>query len=107
MGQSGMRTILGLAVATGVALASATFAGAGVGAGPEGVWLAQSAATTEGNAGALQMQMELVEQLKRIGVDFPEGQYMTMEQVDRLNALFNLKEDEASTRDQAKVILGM
>lgn len=77
-------------------------------AGPERLWLVQSAGpTAEGNAGAMQMQEELVNQLKRIGVDYPEGQFMTLDQIDRLNALFSLNEGEASTRDQAKVILGM
>jgi hypothetical protein len=107
MGQLGKMTIMGLAVATGAVTAAAALAGNGSAAGPEVIWLVQSAPTTEGNAGALQMQKELVMQLKRIGVDYPDGQYMTMDQVDRLNALFNLKEDEVSTRDQAKIILGM
>lgn len=107
MKQSGQRTIFGLAVATGAALAFVAHAETGTLAGAEVIWRVQSAATTEGNAGALQMQKELVQQLKRIGVDYPDGQYMTMEQVNRLNGLFNLKEGEASTRDQAKAILGM
>lgn len=107
MGQLGKMTILGLALAAGASLGSAVVAGTGSASGPEAIWLVQSGQTTEGNAGALQMQKELVMQLKRIGVDYPDGQYMTMDQVDRLNALFNLKEDEVSTRDQAKIILGM
>jgi hypothetical protein len=75
--------------------------------GPERVWLAQEGATTEGNGGALQEQKILEEQLRRIGVDYPAGSFMTLDQVDRLNSLFNLKEDEATTRDQARQILGM
>lgn len=98
-----------------VAVALAVLVGLGIArplsadgaAGPETLWLAQPGATTEGNAGALEMQKLLVEQLRRIGIDYPDGQFMTMDQVDRLNSLFNLKEDEASTRDEAKLILGM
>lgn len=76
-------------------------------AGPEVLWRAQSGATTEGNAGAMQMQEQLVDQLRRVGVEYPAGQFMTLDQVNRLNSLFNMKLDEPSTRDEAKVILGL
>ena len=33
--------------------------------------------------------------------------FMTLDQVNKLNGLFNLKEDEVSTREQALQILGM
>jgi len=76
--------------------------------GPEMFWLAQSDGTTsEGNARAPEMQKLLEVQLRRIGVDCPAGQFTTLDQVNRVNSLFNLKEDETSTRDVARVILGM
>ena len=99
------RKAVALAVLAGLAMAAPALAD-GV-TGPEVLWRVQSGATTEGNAGALQMQKQLEDQLRRIGVDYPAGQFMTLDQVNRLNSLFNMKEDEASTRDEAKVILGM
>lgn len=98
---------LGLAVVATTALTGAVAAGPTV-SGPEQLWLAQSdGVTTEGNAGAMQMQMEIVDKLRAIGIEYPDGQFMTMEQVEKLMNLFNLGETEAVARDQAKEILGM
>jgi hypothetical protein len=104
-----LRTLkhLGLAAAAVAALSGAAVADH-TGSGPETLWLAQSGEqTTEGNAGAMQIQMEIVDKLRAIGIEYPEGQFMTMDQVDRLMNLFNLGETEAVARDQAKEILGM
>jgi hypothetical protein len=91
--------IAAMSLASGAALA-----GNGGAAGPERLWLAQEAS---GNAGAMQMQEELVNQLRRVQVDVPEGYVMTLDQINRLNALFSLNEGMESTRDQAKLILGL
>lgn len=106
---SPLKALKNLCLAAGAVIALSSAAAAGPArSGPEKLWLAQTAeATTEGNAGALQMQQEIVNKLRAIGVDYPEGQFMTMDQVDRLTNLFNLGEGEAETRDQAKAILGM
>lgn len=101
---------LGLAMASVALLAGAGLAdisadtGAGIVAGPERLWLAQEAT---GNAGAMQMQEELENQLRRVEVDVPADFVMTLDQIDRLNALFAQKEGLAMTRDQAKAILGL
>jgi hypothetical protein len=98
---------LGLAAAAAATLTGTAIAGPIV-SGPETLWLAQTdGATTEGNAGAMQLQDEIVMKLRAIGIEYPDGQFMTMEQVDKLMNLFNLGETEAVARDQAKLILGM
>ena len=98
---------LGLAAAAVATLTGAAIAGPTL-SGPETLWLAQTAGeTTEGNAGAMQMQEEIVMKLRAIGIDYPEGQFMTMDQVEKLMNLFNLGETESVARDQAKLILGM
>lgn len=97
--------LAGVAFVAGAGLAD-TLAetGAGILAGPERLWLAQEAS---GNAGAMQMQDELENQLRRVEVDVPADYVMTLDQISQLNALFAQKEGLAMTRDQAKMILGL
>jgi hypothetical protein len=76
-------------------------------AGDERLWLAQAAPTAADNAGAMQMQEQLIDQLRRVQVDVPEGYVMTLDQINRLNALFAMNEGLVSTRDGAKEILGL
>ncbi len=66
------------------------------------------AQTVQGNPGGEQMQAEMVNQLKRYGVDWPEGSYMTLEQINRLQALIQTNQgDDAAIRSGAREILGM
>lgn len=66
------------------------------------------AQTVEGNAGGEQMQAQLVNELKRFGVDYPEGSYMTLEQINQLQALIqNNPGDEQAIKSGAQAILGM
>ena len=66
------------------------------------------AQTVEGNAGGMQMQEQLVNELKRFGVDYPAGSYMTLEQISELQALIqNNRGDETAIKSGAEQILGM
>jgi hypothetical protein len=89
----------------GAVVLAAGLAGSGaLAAGHDRLWLVQEAT---GNAGAMQMQEQLVNQLRRVQVDVPEGYVMTLDQINRLNALFSMNEGLESTRDAAKAILGL
>jgi hypothetical protein len=88
-----------------VAVAAAALGGPAA-ATPERVWLAQNEPAA-GNAGAMQMQAELIDQLRRVQVEVPAGMVMTLDQINRLNALFALNEGTVATRDGAKQILGL
>jgi hypothetical protein len=89
-----------------VLAAVAAAVGGPAAAAPERLWRVQNQPAAQ-NAGAMQMQAQLIDQLRRVQVEVPAGMVMTLDQIDRLNALFALNEGTVATRDGAKAILGL